>query len=223
MDCNDATTGRAVFAHALNAGTTYYVVIWDNSPDSIPGETSVQLRVSPATRPSVVTLPASSVTSTGVTLHGMVNANGLQTRFWFEWGPTSGLGSTSQVKNIFNNSTTTFTTNLPVASFLPDTPYHFRMVATNILGMTRAQEEYTFVWSSTRPMLVSPSRTISGNFRFQFMGNPGQLYAIQGSITLSPTSWVDLGLATNLASTLFQFTHVGTGATPYRFYRARLP
>ena len=218
--CNDNGVGRAVFARALTAGTLYFIVVWDNSPDFISGETLVQLRVSAATEPSVTTLPLMSIASTGAVLSGTVNANGLQSRFWFEWGPTTGLGNTSQVKLIFANSTTSFTTNLAVGGFLPDTVYHYRFAAANSINTVRG-DDYTFVWSSTRPHIDAPARTPSGNFRFQFDGNPAQLYQIQTSTDF--LHWGDLGLATNVSSTLFQYIHTHGGLDPDRFYRATLP
>jgi len=232
--CNDNTLGRAAFSHVLDGGTQYYIVVWDNSPDPISGETRVQLRVSPATAPTAITLPATSISSTGAVLNGIVNNNGASdnggralARFWFEWGPTLAYGNSSQAKLMFAGSTTALTTNLPVGPvsgvFLPNTIYHFRMVATNSLGRTNG-EDLTFVWSNTPPRITSPQRLASGSFRFQFTGNPGQLYEIQGSTNLGAVAaWTDLGLATNLSSTLFQYTHTGTAATPFRFYRVRLP
>lgn len=47
----------------------------------------------PVTVPTVVTLPASNVTSSSVRLNGTVNPNGGATDFTFEYGQTSALGS----------------------------------------------------------------------------------------------------------------------------------
>ncbi len=222
LACSDNTIGRASFSPTLSAGTRYYLVVWENYDDYTVGETLSQLRVSPATAPSVTTLPVSSIASTGAVVNGIVNANGLQSRFWFEWGPTTGLGSTSQVKFLFAG-TTTFPTNVVLSGLQPDITYRYRLVATNMMGMNRG-EENRFVWSTTRPTLGSAQRLQSGNFRFQFMGNPNQLYVIQSATTLgSAPAWSDLGLATNLSSTLFQFTHTGAAVAPYRYYRLRLP
>jgi hypothetical protein len=62
--CNDNGVGRAIATASLTNGQTYYIVVWDNTFPSIPGEPSeyipgetlVQLRVSRATAPAVVTL-----------------------------------------------------------------------------------------------------------------------------------------------------------------------
>lgn len=206
--CNDNSTGRGVFARTLTGGTTYYLLVWDNSIEFIPGETLVQLRVLRAPAPSVTTQPASSIASTGAVLNATLNANGLQTRFWFEWGPTSGLGSTSQLKLIIANSpnsTTTIDTNLTVSGlspFSPNTLYRYRFVATNSAGASRG-DELTFVWSNTPPQMIFPQR-VGNSFNFEFFGNPGQLYVIQATTNFA--TWQTLGHATNLG-TLFQYTH----------------
>jgi hypothetical protein len=219
--CNDNGVGRAVFAHSLNAGTTYYIVVWDNSPDPIPGETQVQLRVSPAGQPSVTTLPVVSIASTGAVLNGTVNANGLQSRFWFEWGPTAGLGSTSQTKLIFANSTTTFTTNLAVSgTMVPGTVYHYRFVANNSLGTTVGGDQ-TFMWSNVAPDITPLPRPVPGNVRITFPCNPYQLYQIQSSVDMK--TWQDVGVATNSSTTNFLYVHPRGGGDPNRYYRARLP
>jgi len=223
--CNNNTSGRAVVAQALTAGTRYYIVVWDNDADPIPGSTLVQLRVSLAAAPSVSTMTAANISSTGALLKGTVNPNGLQSRYWFEWGPTAGLGSTSQVRLLLGGTTTLpAEVTVSTTSLTANAPYHYRLVSTNLLGRTVGSTQ-TFVWSNTRPNLGSPDLLASGAFRFMFNnGNPGQLYMIQGATDLGvPSPWTDLGLATNLSSTLFQFTHTGAGAAPYRFYRVRLP
>jgi hypothetical protein len=219
VTCNDNGVGRAIVARPLATNITYYIVAWDNSRDYIPGETDLQLRVSPATAPTVTTLPALSLASTGAVLGGIVNANGLQSRFWFEWGPTTGLGSTSQTRLIFANIATPFTTNLAVTGFQPNVLYHYRFTSSNTIGLVKG-DDLTFVYSNARPFMVEPTRLDNGKFLFQFEANPPQLYLVQGSTNL--LDWADLGLATNVSSTLFQYLHEHGGLDATRFYRVKL-
>ena len=105
-----------------------------------------------------------------------------------------------------------------------NTPYYFQIVSTNSIGASRGQV-LTFIWSDAQPNLSAPFR-VGSAYRVQFSnGNPGQLYMIQGATDFGvPLPWTDLGLATNVpTTTIFQFTHPGATAAPYRFYRARLP
>ena len=220
--CNDNGFGRGVIFQALQAGSTYYLAVWDNAPNSVPGETRLQLQVSQASQPTVATGPPISIASTGAVLSGTVNVNALLGRFWFEWGPTSSLGSTSQVKVLFANATT-FTTNLPVTGFSPNTVYQYRMVSTNAQGKSVGAIQ-TFVWSNSPPTLTSPNfPEISAGkaFEFSFTGNTNQVYVIQSSTNL--VNWTDLGTATNRETSRFSFRHSLPPLSPQLYYQIRLP
>ena len=220
--CNDNGLGRGVLFQALSAGGTYYLAVWDNAPNFIPGETRLQLQVSQATQPTVETRSPISIASTGAVLSGTVNVNALLGRFWFEWGPTSSLGSTSQVKVLFANATT-FTTNLPVTGFSPNTVYQYRMVSTNAQGKSVGAIQ-TFVWSNSPPTLTSPNfPEISAGraFEFSFTGNTNQVYVIQSSTNL--INWTDLGAATNQETSWFSFRHSLPPLSPQLYYQIRLP
>jgi hypothetical protein len=221
--CSDNGEGRGSMFRTLTGGTTYYIAVHDLSFEPVISETIVQLSVATPTIPSVVTLPVSSIASTGAVVNGVVNPNGLQSRFWFEWGPSTAYNSTSQVRLLFPG-TTALPTNAPVAGFAPNTTYHYRMVATNNLGRANG-EDMTFRWVSTRPTLINPERLLSGNFRFAFIGNSTQLYVIETSTNLTSTSWSYLGTASEApaGSGIFVYTHVGAGSATRRFYRVNSP
>jgi hypothetical protein len=221
--CNDNGIGSAKFAVDLTLGTQYYIVVWDNSPDPIVGETVINLNVTQPRKPSVITLGATSITSTGLVLHGSVNNNGgtLNPRFWFEWGATTSLGSTSKVTLLFPSTTTETPTNVPVTGYLPNTTYFYEMVATNNLGMTRGGLQ-TFRFFNERPVVTNPDYRPDSRFFLSFVGHSNHIYSIEGSVNFA--EWIHLGLATSAASgTNFQFTSPPNGAAPHRFYRTKLP
>jgi hypothetical protein len=216
--CNDNATGRAVISHSLTAGTTYFLAVWDNAGSYIAGETDLELRVSPATAPSVVTLPPTNISSS-VTLNGTVNANGLLGRFWFEWGATTSLGSTSQVRVLLNTAAL-LSTNLVVTGFQPNTLYYYKMVATNILGRTDGALE-TFLWNNAAPTLSEFDREF-GATSFEFTGTPAHLYQVQQSTNL--INWTDLGRAIETSPALYEYRHsLPTPAPQQLFYRVRQP
>lgn len=219
--CSANGEGRGSLLRTLTGGTTYYIAIHDQSPEPVISETLVQLNIATPTPPTVTTLPLVSISSTGAVLSGTVNPNGLQTRFWFEWGPTTAYNSTSQIRLLFQG-TATITSNLVVTGFQPNQTYHFRMAATNSLGRSEGVDR-TFVWSTNRPSLANPARLQSGNFQFVFTGNSRQLYSVESSTNL--VDWTVLGLATETPadSGSFRFTHIGAGAAPRRFYRVNAP
>jgi hypothetical protein len=225
--CNDNDVSRAAFGLSLAGGTQYYIVVWDNSPEVIPGESFIQLRITPAAAPTITTLPPISIASTGAVLSGTINANGLRSSFWFEWGPTAGLGSTSRVRFVFGSSAT-ITTNLSVQppapqTLQPNAPYFYRFVAVNDSGMTRG-EERQFVWSNTSPHLDRPVLPGNGDLQISFTGNPAQLYLLQSATNLASASpWSNVGLATNTSGSAFQYMHRRGALDRTRLYRLELP
>lgn len=219
--CSDNGEGRGSLFRTLNSGTVYYIAIYDSSTEPVVSETLVQLSVATPTPPTVVTLPMISISSTGAVLTGSVNPNGLQTRFWYEWGPPNTYNSTSQVRLLFPG-TATVVSNLVVSGFLPDATYQYRMVATNTLGRSEGVAQ-TFRWSSTPPLLTAPVRLQSGSYRLSFTGNSKQLYDIETTTNLVVWSHLGPALESPAGSGIFQYTHAGGGAAPIRFYRAKAP
>jgi alpha-tubulin suppressor-like RCC1 family protein len=82
--------------------------------------------------PSAMTLPATAITAHSATFRGTVIGNATNTLAWLEWGTNTSYGSKSAIKNI-GNTTTTLTAN--VSGLVAQQIYHFRVVASNILGM----------------------------------------------------------------------------------------
>jgi PASTA domain len=65
-------------------------------------------------------------------LHGTVDPGGLETRAWFEWGPTPALGSSTTVQVVpAGGQTAVIDTIIDLQS---STTYYFRMAAGNASG-----------------------------------------------------------------------------------------
>ena len=84
--------------------------------------------------PTVVTGAATSTATTAV-MNLTVNPNGFATTFNFQYGLTTSYGSaTPSVSAGSGTSTVGFTTG--IGALACNTPYHYRAVATNVLGTT---------------------------------------------------------------------------------------
>ena len=74
-------------------------------------------------------------TRTGMTVHGWLDPSGLATTYRFEYGPTTGYGSTTEAVSVAAD-TPAGTIAARVADLVPGGTYHYRLVATNAEGTT---------------------------------------------------------------------------------------
>jgi len=224
--CSDNSFGRARFSFGLTAGVAYLLAVYDNASNYVAGETDLQLRVTPAMAPTVVTLPPTSITSTGAALNGTITANGeVPTRFWFEWGPTMSLGSSTASKFIFDRDSV-FTTNLTASGYAPGALYYYRMVGTNKLGRSEGALQ-TFAFSNSPPQITTFGfeSELSRTFLVEFAGAAKHLYVIDHSTNLVHwtdrfgTNDVEVATESSPGSFFYRSDHF----EPHLFYRVRQP
>ena len=80
--------------------------------------------------PIAVTLAATLVTATGATLNGGVNPSGSATTARFDYGLTLGYGTQVSASPAPGSGTSLVAVSAAINGLLPNTPYHFRVVAT---------------------------------------------------------------------------------------------
>src|SRR5439155_216328 len=134
-NAGSGTTSTNVSASldGLSPGTTYhYRLVATNSSGTTQGADAV-LTTSGAPAPTAVTGAASAVTPTGATLNGSVNPNGRPTTWHFEYGTSTGYGSTTTAQNA-GSGTSPVNVSAPVSGLTTGPTYHFRLVATNATG-----------------------------------------------------------------------------------------
>ncbi|MCK9420319.1 MAG: DUF1566 domain-containing protein [Nitrospirae bacterium] len=83
--------------------------------------------------PSVTTGSASSIGANSATISSTVNPNGLATSVWFEYGTTTGYGSSTSSQSIGSGSSLV-AVSTPLTGLAPSTPYYFRAVGQNSAG-----------------------------------------------------------------------------------------
>lgn len=125
----------------LNPATNYYYRInAQNSWGTVNGFTLSFKTAGPAdtSKPLADTNPATNVKATSATLQGIVNPNGVETIYWFEYSTDSLLGSIL-LKSTAHISAGTGKNNVPVSSnitaLVGNTNYFYRVVAENNLGI----------------------------------------------------------------------------------------
>ncbi len=89
-----------------------------------------------ALSPAVETLPAAPVGETTATLNGKVNPNGLETKYFFEYGTTTSYGSkTAEVSA--GSGSSPLEKAQSISGLKVNTTYHYRIVASNSSGTSQ--------------------------------------------------------------------------------------
>lgn len=136
--------------------------------------------------PTASTESATNVTSSSAKLNGIVNANGLSTTVWFEYGTTSGaydsLSSTQSVSGLADKTVST-----DISGLSAGTTHYYRVAAKNSAGTTYG-EELSFTTTDT----TAPNCSI--------YINDGDSYTNTTSVTLSLSATDDVGVMGYLVS-----------------------
>ncbi len=88
-----------------------------------------------AQSPWVATQAAGPVGSASATLNGMATARGSSTDAWFEWGSDATYGAATTLTNI-GSSGQVARVMATLDGLLPGTVFHYRLVASNVFGVT---------------------------------------------------------------------------------------
>jgi hypothetical protein len=120
-----------------SARTYHYRLVASNTAGTANGSDITFLT---ATAPAAVTAAATSVGATSATLNGSVNPNGVATSWYFEYGTTTGYGSTTSSKNA-GSGTSSVAVTASLTNLAGGTTYHYRLVAKSAVGTTRGADQ----------------------------------------------------------------------------------
>jgi len=137
-------TYRDISGHVtgLSASTTYHFrIVATNSAGTTYGADRTFTTLGAIGPPVVSTNPATSVTSSSARLNGVVDPHGLTTSVYFQYGTTTGYGSTTPSQTKTGNTYQTAFAN--ISGLSAGTTYHFRIMATNSTG-TKYGSDRTF-------------------------------------------------------------------------------
>ena len=137
-----ATISGTGLVTAVSNGTAYAkaIAVQDTTVmDSLMITISNQV----AAPPTVVTLPATNISSSGATLNGSVNANTLLTNVSFDWGLTSAYGNNIAAVPPTVSGTNDTAVQAVLTGLQSYTTYHFRIKGVNLAG-TSAGEDLIF-------------------------------------------------------------------------------
>lgn len=104
--------------------------------------------------PIPTTGASSALTTTGATVAGTVNPNGLATTVAFDYGTSAAYGTSTPAQDA-GAGTTAVDVTAPLSGLQPSTTYHYRLSASNSAG-TDAGSDHTF---TTPAPAVKPTAT----------------------------------------------------------------
>jgi phosphodiesterase/alkaline phosphatase D-like protein len=111
-----------------------------------------------AQAPTATTQAATGVGLDFATLNGTVNANGVSTTVYFEYGTTVAYGSTWPADQSPVTGSTNTAVTATLSELLSNTTYHYRVVATNANGTTNGTD-MTFTTLDFPPAVVTTAAT----------------------------------------------------------------
>src|SRR5438093_1237338 len=184
--------------------------------------------------PSATTNPATNFASYSAILNGTVNPHGLTTTVHFQYGTTTGYGSTTANQTFTGNTTRSVAAN--IGGLSPSTTYHFRIAAANSTGTTYGSDRTFTTLSPTGPPVVTTNAaTLIASFSATLNGslNPHGLTTTvyfqygattsYGSTTASQTKTgntylnINATISSLMASTVYHFRIVATNSAGTRY------
>jgi len=121
----------------LTASTTYYyrIIAYNSAGDSAYSNESFATTNAQEVLPTAITDSATNISSNSATLNGRVNPNGIPTGAFFQYGTSTSYEYTTSSQTL-GSGTSNINVNANITGLLPNTTYHFRIVATNSSGGT---------------------------------------------------------------------------------------
>ncbi len=117
--------------------------------------------------PTATTDEASSIATPVATLNATVDPNGLDTHYYFEYGPTTSYGISTSIEDA-GAGTANVQVSAAISGLAPGTTYYFRIVATSATGTTYGgpvpfvTQPPPTVITATEPQVAEEQATISG-------------------------------------------------------------
>jgi Repeat of unknown function (DUF346) len=152
----------------LAPGTTYYYRIVASSAigEVFGGPVGFTTQAPP---PTVTTSAALGVQLTRVTLNGTVNANGVDTHYHFEYGPTTSYGS-STTEGDAGSGTSAVQESYTVTGLVPGATYHYRLVATSVGGTIPGSDVAVTLFGTTGDFTETLSSVAQSNGNVDVFG-----------------------------------------------------
>jgi hypothetical protein len=227
--CSDTAVSAAITG--LTPNTLYhYRAVGVSAQGTLHGNDQT-FTTSAAVPPTVMTNAATSVTVSDATLNGMVNANDYDTTVTFQYGLTTGYGSTITATQSPVTGSSDTAVSATITGLTPNTLYHYRVVGVSAQGTTNGNDQ-TFTTSAAVPTVMTNaaipvttnSETVNGmvnangydtTVTFQYgltTGYGSTITATQSPVTGSSDTAVSATITGLIPNTLYHYRVVGVSA-----------
>jgi len=199
-------SGREPMSVAISPSNTLFVTeAYYSLIREVTGVTFAPVNLT-ATLPTAVTEPATGMTYTNATLNGTVNAGGVNSSYYFEWGLTTNYGNFTATNQLTSSLTVTQNVSATPGNLLPGTTYHFQLVAFNGLGYSFGGD-LAFVTYAEPPVVTTlpatgvtnTSATLNATVNPEY--SPTEVYFLWGNTTNYGNATTPVNLTTNLSVT----------------------
>jgi alpha-tubulin suppressor-like RCC1 family protein len=107
-------------------------------------------------KPRLGLASTSAPSPTGITLHGRINPSGQPATLTVEYGPDTNYGQTAAIPLPEDDGTDFVDANVALTGLTPGTTYHYRLVATSVVGTTTSVDG---TFTTLSPPMLNPSWT----------------------------------------------------------------
>ena len=204
----------------LQPGTTYH---YRFTATSLTGTStgSEQTFTSPCFQPEATTSAATGIQQTEATLNGVISPLGCDTHYYFQYGETTGYGSSTPIGDA-GSGTTGVPESATLSGLQLGTTYHYRIVAENVRGQTSYGNDQTF---ATPALTWAPGEGGSLQQVF-YIGSGGTVYE---AYVTSKNEWITQSISSGYGasgrvtwapgqSAVQEVFYIGSSGTVYEAY-----
>jgi hypothetical protein len=134
-----ATITQTGLVTAISNGTAWAKAVSVQDP-TVTDSLMITMTNQTAAAPTVITEPATAITSSSATLNGTVNANSLITSVTFEWGLTTAYGNVIVADPPSVMGSVATPVQAQISGLSSNTTYHFRVVGSNAVGLSNGED-----------------------------------------------------------------------------------
>ena len=171
-----------------NSAGTLYVA----SSGSSENNSAVQAFPLPEPGPLPENQPTENLLPTTVTLAADLNPEGHETTWHFEWGTSESYGESSPVETLAGEEFDSEAVAAELEELIPETTYHFRLVATNHCNNAEPAEECTVAGPDTS-FTTPPAVAFESQWATGVAAHSATLHAEANPLGVEAQWWVEYG------------------------------